>query len=404
MMNVTFRHIALKMAGLLRPASILLLSALTALAVLSCGGSDDDATPEPPLPQPEADTPIVFSGSLSEDKSESHARTRATIAPLSDTHQTFYVWGYKNLNATTTENVMQSYTVNYVSGSAGTTTTNSSGWEYVNQQPTNGTEQSIKYWDFTASDYRFFGYAGNGVTVDDTSLPTSVDFSFDVNATTANLETLTATTPLYSKLWYNTGEAISDNIQPVQLVFLQPYVKVRFLFRQSESPETIFTLSGITFGPTTPDPPAVAKTIALTGTFTVTYPLSGITTKEETWAVAPTSPGTADTDYLTAFTEDYYVFVEDAFNREDVPATQAGEKKWYIVLPAKNQGTYTLTVFVNGEERNVVVPAQYMNWQPGYEYTYVFKITERGTVELEGLQAAFVPWYTDDVEHPIHNW
>lgn len=405
MMEVTFRHIALKMAGLLRPASILLLSALTALAVLSCGGSDDTSTPEPPVPpQPKADTPIVFSGSLSEDKSESHARTRATTALLSDTHQTFYVWGYKNLNATTTENVMQNYTVNYVSGSAGTTTSNSNGWEYVNQQPSGGTEQSTKYWDFTASDYRFFGYAGNGVTVDDTSLPTSVDFSFDVNATTANLETLTATTPLYSKLWYNTGEAISDNIQPVQLVFLQPYVKVRFLFRQSESPETIFTLSGITFGPTTPDPPAVAKTIALTGTFTVTYPLSGITTKEETWAVAPTSPGTADTDYLTAFTEDYYVFVEDAFNREDVPATQAGEKKWYIVLPAKNQGTYTLTVFVNGEERNVVVPAQYMNWQPGYEYTYVFKITERGTVELEGLQAAFIPWYTDDAEHPIYNW
>lgn len=373
---------------------------------VACGGSDDVTTPAPPVPdppQPKAEVAIAFSGSLGEGESESHARTRATTSPLSATHQTFYAWAYKNPASGSTETVMQNYTVNWQENSAGSTTTNSRGWEYVNQQES-GTVQSIKYWDFTASDYRFFGYAGSGVTVDETSLPTSVDFSFDVNATTANLETLTATTPLYSKLWYNTGEGISDDIQPVQLVFLQPYVKVRFLFRQSEPPETIFTLSGITFGPTTPDPPAVAKTIALTGTFTVTYPLSGITTKEETWAVVPTSPGTANTDYLTAFTKDYYVFVEDAFNREDVPATQAGEKKWYIVLPAKDQGTYTLTVFVNGEERNVVVPAQYMNWQPGYEYTYVFKITERGTVELEGLQAAFVPWYTDVAEHPIYNW
>lgn len=384
----------------------IIFQALLAMMFVACGGSDDVTPPVPPVPdppQPKAEVAIAFSGSLGEGESESHARTRATTSPLSATHQTFYAWAYKNPASGSTETVMQNYTVNWQENSAGSTTTNSRGWEYVNQQES-GTVQSTKYWDFTASDYRFFGYAGNGVTVDDTSLPTSVDFSFDVNATTANLETLTATTPLYSKLWYNTGEAISDNIQPVQLVFLQPYVKVRFLFRQSESPETIFTLSGITFGPTTPDPPAVAKTIALTGTFTVTYPLSGITTKEEIWAVAPTSPGTADTDYLTAFTEDYYVFVEDAFNREDVPATQAGEKKWYIVLPAKNQGTYTLTVFVNGEERNVVVPAQYMNWQPGYEYTYVFKITERGTVELEGLQAAFIPWYTDDAEHPIYNW
>lgn len=384
----------------------IIFQALLAMMFVACGGSDDVTTPAPPVPdppQPKAEVAIAFSGSLGEGESESHARTRATTSPLSATHQTFYAWAYKNPASGSTETVMQNYIVNWQENSEGSTTTNSRGWEYVNQQES-GTVQSTKYWDFTASDYRFFGYAGNGVTVDDTSLPTSVDFSFDVNATTANLETLTATTPLYSKLWYNTGEAISDNIQPVQLVFLQPYVKVRFLFRQSESPETIFTLSGITFGPTTPDPPAVAKTIALTGTFTVTYPLSGITTKEETWAVAPTSPGTADTDYLTAFTEDYYVFVEDAFNREDVPATQAGEKKWYIVLPAKNQGTYTLTVFVNGEERNVVVPAQYMNWQPGYEYTYVFKITERGTVELEGLQAAFIPWYTDDAEHPIYNW
>ena len=394
MMEVTFRHIALKMAGLLRPASILLLSALTALAMVSCGGSDDDATPEPPLPQPKADTPIVFSGSLSEDKSESHARTRATIAPLSDTHQTFYVWGYKNLNATTTENVMQSYTVNYVSGSAGTTTSNSNGWEYVNQQPTNGIEQSIKYWDFTATDYRFFGYAGSGVTPaysssGDANHP-SVSLSFGVDATTANLTTLTSATTLYSKLWYKTGEAIASDISPVTLEFLQPYVKVRFLFRQSESAETVFILTGQSFGPTNAE-----KKIYTKGTFTITYPLTGA--MEESWSV---TPGSESTDYLTAFTQDYY---EAALDETDA-SILARQRMWYVVLPAVNQGTYTLSVRVNNDPRTVVVPAQYMEWQPGYEYTYIFKITDPGGVELEGVKAGFNPWTVYTGVRDIYNW
>ncbi len=411
MMEVTFRHIALKMAGLLRPASILLLSALTALTVVSCGGSDDDATPEPPVPQPKADTPIAFSGSLSEDKSESHARTRATTALLSDTHQTFYVWGYKNLNATTTENVMQSYTVNYVSGSAGTTTTNSNGWEYVNQQPSGGTEQSIKYWDFTATDYRFFGYAGS---TESSSAPrfscslgsSSVSISFDASVASNPQQDpvalpLTANTPLYSKLWYKTGAAIASDISPVTLEFLQPYVKVRFMFRQSESAETVFTLTDKRFRPTPPTGSGTQKEIATAGTFTVTYPMSGAMT--ENWSVSSvtaTLKNVTEGEYeYQGFTQDYY---EAASNATD--EVKAGEKMWYVVLPAVDQGSYTLSVKVNNDPRTVVVPAQYMDWQPGYEYTYIFKITDPGGVELEGVKAGFNPWTVYTGVRDIYNW
>ena len=396
MMNVTFRHITLRMAGLLRLASVLLLSALTALAVVSCGGSDDTSTPEPPVPpQPRAETPIAFSGSLSEDKGESHARTRAATTPLSDTHKTFKVWGYKNTNESAAENVMQNYTVNYTSGSAGTTTSNSSGWEYVNQQPGGGTEQSIKYWDFTANDYRFFGYAGSGVTPSysssgDANHP-SVSLSFAVDATTANLTTLSASTPLYSKLWHKNGSAIASDISPVTLEFLQPYVKVRFLFRQSESAEMIFVVTEQSFGPTDPN-----KKIYTKGTFTTTYPLAENST-EEIWNI---TPGTEDTDYLTALTQDYY----EAASDETDPNILAHQKKWYVVLPTVSQGTYTLTVKVNNDPRTVVVPEQYMDWLPGYEYTYVFKITDPGGVELESVQAGFNPWTVHTGVKNIFNW
>lgn len=396
MMNVAFRHITLRMAGLLRPASVLLLSALTALAFVSCGGSDDASTPEPPVPpQPRAETPIAFFGSLSEDKSESHARTRAATTPLSDTHKTFKVWGYKNTNESAAENVMQNYTVNYTSGSAGTTTSNSSGWEYVNQQPSGGTEQSIKYWDFTANDYRFFGYAGNGVTPSysisgDANHP-SVSLSFAVDATTANLTTLSASTPLYSKLWHKNGSAIASDISPVTLEFLQPYVKVRFLFRQSESAEMIFVVTDQSFRPTDTN-----KKIYTNGTFTTTYPLAETST-EEMWNV---TPGTEETDYLTALTQDYY----EAASDETDPNILAHQKKWYVVLPTVSQGTYTLTVKVNNDPRTVVVPEQYMDWLPGYEYTYVFKITDPGGVELESVQAGFNPWTVHTGVKNIFNW
>ena len=208
-----------RVADLMRLASILLLSVLTALAVVSCGGSDDTpGTPNPPVPpQPKADAPIAFSGNLSDGKSESHARTRAT--DLEESHTTFYAWAYKNPSSGPTETVMHNYTVNYVSNSAGSTTTNSHDWEYVNQQASGGDEQSVKYWDFSATAYRFFGYAGSGVTKkyyqDATQLseealmvttPTKVTLSFTASVS-SNPQTdpvtlpLTSTTPLYSKLW-----------------------------------------------------------------------------------------------------------------------------------------------------------------------------------------------------------
>ena len=386
-----------RVADLMRLVSMLLLSVLTALAVVSCGGSGDEPGGDP-APVPNEPMPIVFSGNLSEGESESHARTRATTNPLSATHQTFHVWAYKNPASGSTETVMRDYTVNYVSGSAGTTTSNSSGWEYVNQ----GTEQSIKYWDFKAEDYRFFGYAGSTVSTDAPHYHCtiesngSVSISFDASVASNPQQDpvtlpLNASTPLYSKLWYKEKAALpAQKDLPVTLQFLQPYVKVRFLFRQSESAEAVFTLKDMSFGPTDDDD----IKIYTNGTFQVTYPLTGGTS--ETWLV---TPGTEETDYLTAFTQDYYV--ADPAADDDI---KAGEKMWYVVLPASDQGTYTLSVKVNNELRNVVVPAQYMNWQPGYEYTYIFKITDPGGVELDGVQVGFSPWTEITGSKDIYNW
>lgn len=395
------------LTGLKRSVGTLLLLTATVFTVVSCSGSDDTPAPNPPVPpQPGIEKPIAFSGNLSKGKSESHARTRAGLETiLPDGQKNFKVWTVKNSGYTTEytdpQFVMWNYNVKWINNSAGTTTSNTNDWEYVNQQEGTATEQSIKYWDYDAKAYRFFGYAGTGVTVDGSAASTtSVSLSFAAAATENPVSdpVTQPASPYYSKLWFSTGNpTVYPNKQfgqPVQLEFLKPFVKVRFMFRLSDASNTNISLSEKSFKPTPADPPADTKTIATAGTFTVTYPLTGTAT-EESWSV------TNVTSSLTEFDKDYY----EAASGETDQDVIDGEKKWYVVLPAVNQGTYTLSVKVNSELKEVVVPAQYMNWQPGYEYTYIFKITESGSVELNSVSAAFTPWTTVDADdHPVYNW
>ena len=81
-------------------------------------------------------------------------------------------------------------------------------------------------------------------------------------------------------------------------------------------------------------------------------------------------------------------------------------EKWYYVLPAENQGSYTIEVAVMTEEiKTAVVPAEYMSWQPGYEYTYKFKITEGGGITMDIIQVAINDWSNrKSSSHTVYNW
>lgn len=337
-------------------------------------------------PQPE--TAIVFTGDMLEEKTV----TRADA--LEEYYTSFNVWGYKNNtyasnSYTDYETVMYGYTVNYTSGSDNSSTSNSNGWEYVDQQTEGATKQSIKYWDPDAKAYRFFGCTGTigtdvTVTEDMTSDPKSVTLACEVNA--AREQTL-----LYSKLWFSTGSQDYPDKQfgkAVKLEFQKPVVKVRFLYKLSD--ETgMFLLEDQNFAPTTE-----GKTIATAGIFNVTYPLTGTATAE-TWSVGTTTAS------IEGFTEDYYEIGE---NEDVAESILAGQKKWYTVLPATNQGPYELSVKINEEPRSAIVPAEYMEWKPGYQYTYVFKITDSGSVTLEDVFSGFIKWDSEEASYTIYNW
>ena len=140
---------------------------------------------------------------------------------------------------------------------------------------------------------------------------------------------------------------------------------------------------GVSMGEQTFKPTDEGKKIETGGTVTVSYPLTG-EQKQETITVSAITG-------INALTEDY---------------VENGTKKWYTVLPATGQGTYTLTVKVNDEDKTVVVPAAYMDWLPGYCYTYVFKIDAVGGVEIGWVDYAVTPWNTSipSADHQVYNW
>lgn len=377
-MNKRIRYIALMM--------------LTAVWLGSCG--HDDATQDGggEAPAPTSETPIVFSANEQEGQevtraggvaSQADGVTRATN--LGTVATTFTVFGFKNMGyveATSTytdaQTVFPGYTVNWQENTAGTSTTNSHDWEYVGQQLAGQTEQTVKYWDWSAKAYRFFGV---GTTYDKVEGSEEGDNYKVIFRADARTDEGVAAIPYYSHLWFSTGNTTNDFQpfgEPVTLTFLKPVAQVRFMFifEDPADDRDNTDLDDIKFMPTN------GNTIKQKGNLIVRYPLKGTGT-EETFTVDAEATG------ITAFTQDY------------IRSTQ---EKWYHVFPCEDQGTYTLNVSVNGLPKTAFVPAAYMVWKPGYQYTYIFKVHVDGGVSIDAVQSAFTSWTVVSGDKTVYNW
>ena len=384
------------------------------LTLSSCSSDDHAAVPEPSTDE----VAITFSGSEAEVQEVVGARgyradgangfTRAGT-PLSEKATDFDVWGYKNKIWDDTDGyteaglqtVMPAFHVAWQENTAATTTTNSSGWEYI---LTDYPLQTIKYWDFGAAAYRFFAATGypvattntvDGVKVVELSIPADGE---DISASS-----------YYSHLWFSTGNAVAYPTRqfgkPVSLEFALPLARVRFILRtikEAGLPEPV--LEDIQYKP-------ISGSIPVRGTFTVIYPLTGKAT-EESWT---TSDFTRSLVNLTVpYTENV------KFTQAEIDAAESGDPaygkttddiktegtyKWYNVMPLKEQSAYMLSLRINGEEKSATVPAAYMSWLPGYQYTYIFKINEEGGVELESYNAAYSDWKEGtEADISVYNW
>lgn len=339
---------------------------------------------------------IGFAGNMQKEAAVTRA-DKGLEDLLDPNNKTFNVWAYKNTAVsgdeyTDFQTVMSNYSVVYETSSG--SDSNTHDWEYVGK----GSNQSIKYWDYAAYAYRFFAYAlGKGTPSPVTVTPSDDKVTFTSSVDGSNNEAA----PFFSELWFS-NDKVADYGKVVKLSFLRPFARVRFMFTFAEGAEFgRESLSQIKFcpnpiGDTTP-------TIATAGDVTVSYPLKGTDTKE-TWSIVTT--GNIDAFDIDWYTTPASSSIPEGVPADDLPTTWPNTpQKWYYVLPADNQGSYRVEVKVlAGDVKKASVPAEYMVWKMGYEYTYVFKITEKG-VAIDVIQVAVNEWdEKGSISHPVYNW
>lgn len=362
-----------------------IIFAASALALASC--SSDDFLGENPGNVQNATTAINFGG-------DAGKITRAT-SNEGDDHvklgNEFKVYGVKKINEKFVT-VFNNYSVLY---NENLTTSNTNNWEYVKGN------QTIKYWDYSASEYRFV--AGSPISA----------FTFNVpsDGTTKNIESATIT-GLGGHIVENTTET-ANTFNPVYVAEPKVVAKadykntVQFNFVRQQSMvrvgiyETIpgYSVTNIKFyeaGATTATSNNVILTSATAGYFVGGKEVNGTVTYN--WDSATPSYTLTYTDASLTKSKNWYAGKLDvlATTSTDAVAKLYGTDKdmstagYFTVLPTQAENAspilikcdYTLTsddgsgetIEVTGA--TAAIPKAYSKWDVNTRYTYLFKISD----------------------------
>lgn len=353
-----------------------------ALCLLSCSHSGQD---DPFIPG-SSESGIAFGGNSgkwqeagSRAWSQIGSRAGEGETGLETLFSSFRVWGFKTKTDThqdggngtaVIQKVMDGYLVDWDL---------KNGWEYIGKQNTFlNTTQTIKYWDYSASSYRFMAYAYNDKT---TKVTASTDANF--NNTTFRIpyafsnDATSTTTPYISELWVSNNQSTGQNKygDQVKLTFAPLIAKVRFKFKYADGQEPQIT--EISFKDSRWQKDATgnwqwtaneAKT-PIEGTIVISYPLSETNTQvSKDWENTQVGPLELTIPYE---------------EKDDAIHQTKTYQKWYYMPPmdiAKyTQGTYIITANVNGNPVSATVDSEYTQWKAGCQYTYTFKISETNT-------------------------
>ena len=353
---------------------------ISALCLLSCSSEQD----KPETPEPKPNVEIAFGGA--NGTWQDAPTTRTTNTGLETLFPSFRVWGYKTVSdvsaLSSSQIVMDGYKVVFTQGSAGNTASNTADWEYVGiENPMLSIPQTIKYWDHSATSYRFFAYSpfrsDVTVTTPSTSDP-NVSLSFPFEYSDAAKAT---SSPYASRLWLATPSSNGTSASSpaygscVTLTFAPIIAKVRFRFTYPNGTKSV-TMRNIQFGDSRFLDDSSKADTPLRGTITATYPLTGIPSSQH--PVITMASASADATGQILLTVPY----EEASDAVHILKDPTLYQKWYYVPPLANipyeQGAYTITANISGKKVSATVPAQYMQWKAGYQYTYIFKLSDVG--------------------------
>jgi hypothetical protein len=355
---------------------IFIISAL-AICLLSCSSPEQD---DLLIPEPLKGS-ISFGGNSG--TWQDAPTTRAEETGLETISKSFKVWGYKTIEGNKAggfghyQNVMDGYLVNWTQQTANTTSSNTADWEYVGiRNDQLNALQTIKYWDYSATSYRFFAYsiptAAGNITAPSFSEPPTTEGSTNLHASFTipfnyDKDATNVSTPYISELWMSDNQNFENRKygECVKLAFAPIITKVRFKFNYQAGSQV--SITNISFRNIND---ALSPT---SGNIIITYPITGMDT-QASYIWETTGTETETINFTIPYEED-----------GDLNHQTATRKKWYFVPPlgdskTTQQSAYIITADINGKKATATVPAEYMQWKAGYQYTYIFKITEAGTV------------------------
>ena len=336
--------------------------------------------------------------------------------------------------------VFDQYNMKYVENTAYTTESNSSNWEYVSYDPAttsslpSGAKQTIKYWDYSTTQYDFAAYSlGAGYDHDDDpatdpqyATPSAIAANNKSYTLQGSKDALAACYISNLVTAYN-RDGVNDYGNIVNFTFRSLGAKIRVALYETIPGYSVknvkyytSSVAALASDGTEDDVTLFAGSKVLptgNGTMTVTFPTVGWANKEATdynKAHVSFAATDADTDLSTTLVlADLANFagadgVQDAGNylgRTSKTATFAGglvgspaAGKYFTILPYETGTNLTLRIKYtlvstdgSGEEVTIdnataVVPAEYTKWNPNYAYTYIFKISDytNGSTGVDG--------------------
>ena len=332
----------------------------------------------------------------------------------------FIVSGFKGDGAAMST-VFDNYIVNWTENTAGKTESNTSDWEYVGTTaaaPSAITgEQTIKYWDYSTSQYDFAAFSYGDKTLITTGSPSTGQVLISTNGITKNATyagptfSLTGATDDLAACYISdlvTAYKASDYQKEVTLSFRSLGAKVRVAFYETVPGYSVKNVYFYQNNATTIGTDISSNTSATligtnfysSGTYTITYPHIGSSNVDNSdYNKAHVTVGTGATSSTTqAFGSLNYrskhdrektegnVFLGIASNNP----TYAGTTDPYYTTVLPNEAgqvlelrvDYTLEAVDGSREEITVhgakafVPATYTAWLPNYAYTYIFKISD----------------------------
>jgi len=309
------------------------------------------------------------------------------------------------------------YQVWYTASSANQTTSNTYNWEYVGAassstdpattygttgyEVTLASEQTIKYWDYSAKNYIFTAYSTKGGSV---TKMTNNGFTFTGTAAqVADMyvaDKLTITEKSNPAVHTTADNKIGD---AVKLTFRSAATKVRLGIYETISGYVVKDVSFRPNGSIGGFAAATKTNATLSGSFNGNAILSSSSSDPYTFTITYDAASNVAQLITSSDASSYFDFGTFASSSaigetSTAPTWASGSSTYNITLPNTNHVgnmvlyvDYDLYNSVSGETIHVkgakaVVPEMYMTWNPNYAYTYLFKISDNtnGTTGIEG--------------------